>query len=204
MTLRRYGRQGMKSIVLAAIVLSATPVLISAQETTDAALVVWHPVLADSVQRLDNESPAFRDALRAVAVTGRRTILTTPDRIKNSDVDVTSLAQAIPVTEGGSRVDTVIVVINLELMQKLTGLPVKAIDFEDDLDRIIAHEVYGHAVPYLLAGNLSGKCADPAAGQSAADACAIRRENIVRKEMKLGQRFDYGRSGLALARRYRQ
>ena len=189
---------------LVAIVLIAIPVCVSADKRNVQPLSVSNPVLAASVERIASKSPAWREALDSVAVTGRRTILITPDKIKNGDFDLASLAQAIPLGDEHSRVETVIVVINLDLMQKLSGLPVKAVDFENDLDRIIAHEVYGHAVPYLLAGSLSGRCADPAAGQSAADACAIQRENVVRKEMKLGQRFVYGRAGLSLARRNRQ
>ena len=69
--------------------------------------------------------------------------------------------------------------------------------------RILAHEVYGHAMPYLLAGHLSGKCADPLPGQRATDACAIKRENAIRGELRLGQRRDYGLDGLALVRRHR-
>ena len=97
-----------------------------------------------------------------------------------------------------------IVAINLELMQRLTGLPVKAAQFEDDLDRILAHEVFGHAIPLLLAGHLAGNCDDPAPGQRATDACAIKRENLTRKQLRLGQRFDHGRESLAIARRYWQ
>jgi hypothetical protein len=99
-------------------------------------------------------------------------------------------------------VDEVLVVVNLHLIERLhrrTGsLPA---EMNLDLDRILVHEVYGHAVPYLLAGDLSGRCADPLPGQSAADACAIRRENAVRAELGLGRRTDYGMSDLLLARR---
>jgi hypothetical protein len=55
----------------------------------------------------------------------------------------------------------------------------------------------------VLAGRLSGKCADPSPGQRATDACAIKRENAIRGELRLGQRREYGLEGLALARRYR-
>jgi len=82
-------------------------------------------------------------------------------------------------------------------------LPMKAIDFEDDLDRIVAHEIYGHAIPVLMAGSLSANCADPASGQSALTSCAVQRENVIRRETGLGRRLDYGRDSLALARRYR-
>jgi hypothetical protein len=139
--------------------------------------------------------------MRAVRATGRRAILITPDAMK-TPIDPRTLAEVYPMVDDEQRLDTVVVVVNLELLQRLSGLPVKAPDFEEDLDRILAHEIYGHAIPYLLAGSLSGKCADPAAGQAASASCAVQRENVVRREMRLGQRFEYGLESLALARRH--
>ena len=159
---------------------------------------------------MQSGSAAWREALDAVTATGRRVIVVTPDMVNVRaidgayDFDSESLAGAQPVVDDQSRVDTVIVVVNLPLMQRISGLPMASVDFEEDVDRILAHEVYGHAVPFLLAGSLAGKCADPDRGQRATDACAIKRENVIRKELKLGQRFDYGRDGLSMARRFRQ
>jgi hypothetical protein len=70
-----------------------------------------------------------------------------------------------------------------------------------DLDRILVHEIYGHAVPYLLAGDLSGRCADPQPQERAVDACSIQRENAVRAQLGLGRRVDYGLGDLNLSRR---
>lgn len=188
-------------IVIAALGVAAATA--SAQEAATGPLQVSDPILSASVERLASDSPSWRAAIEAVAATGRRTVLATADEIKGG-FDSGKLAQAHPLADDQSRVDTVLVIVNVGLMQRLSGLPVKAFEFERDLDRIIAHEVYGHAIPLLIAGSLAGSCADPAAGQSAAGACAIKRENVIRKEMRLGQRFDYGREGLALARRSQQ
>ena len=136
-----------------------------------------------------------------MTATGRRAVLITPDKFDGLFAADT-LAQAEPVTDDQSRVDYVLVVVNLELLHKLSGLPMTAVDFEDDVDRILAHEVYGHAVPYLLTGTLTAKCADPAIGQSAHASCAVQRENVIRREMRLGQRIEYGRDSLAIARRH--
>jgi hypothetical protein len=189
-------------VVLAAAVLAA-PLSVSAQESTEGPIQAWHPVLAASIERLSAESPSFRDALKAVTATGRRAVLITPDKFDGA-FEAGTLAQAEPIGSDRSRVDYVLVVVNLELLQRLSGLPMTAIDFEDDVDRILAHEVYGHAVPYLLAGTPTAKCADPAIGQSAAASCAVQRENVIRREMRLGQRIEYGRDSLALARRFYQ
>src|SRR5262245_2745231 len=191
----------LRNLVFAAIVIVATPFAVSAQEATDGAILVSHAAFAASVDRLAAESRTFRDAIDAVAATGRKAVLTTPDQV-SFEFDRTVLAQAYPQSDDRSRVDTIVIVINLDLLQKLSGLSMKAIDFEDDLDRIVAHEVYGHAIPILLAGGLSGHCADPAVGQSALTSCAVQRENVIRREMKLGTRIEYGRDSLTLARRY--
>ena len=188
--------------VMATLVV-AGPRTASAQEDAEGPLVVSHPVLIASLARLSAGSASWRDALAAVSITGRRTILTTPDKTEYG-FDVDRLAQALPLVDEQQRVSAVVVIINLELMQRMSGLPVKAVQFEDDLDRILAHEVFGHAIPLVQAGHLAGNCDDPAPGQRATDACAIKRENLIRKELRLGQRFDHGRDSLAIARRYWQ
>jgi hypothetical protein len=95
----------------------------------------------------------------------------------------------------------VVVVVNLSLIQRIHNERLTvARELDADLDRILVHEVYGHAIPYLLAGNLSGRCPDPEPGERAPDACSIQRENAVRAELGLGRRQDHGLSSLALAR----
>ena len=173
-------------------------------------LVVEHPVLAASAGRLYAGSPRWRDALHAVANTGRRVVVVTPDKVRVRDdhrgpdtpFDPDVLAEVQPIADDWSRVDTVVVVINVPLLDRLYSDATVA-DLQADLDRILAHEVYGHAIPYLLAGHLSGKCADPLPGQRATESCAITRENAIRSELRLGQRRDYGLDGLAVARRHR-
>ena len=172
----------------------------SAQGTVDGPLVVWNPVLAASVQRLAADSHSWREAIAAVAATGRRAELVTSDQARRW-IEPGTLAQLHPFTDADARLDRVLIVVNLELLRQLSGLPVTAVDFEDDVDRIVAHEVYGHAIPLLLSGSMAGHCADPATGQSALASCAIQRENVIRREMRLGQRLDYGRDSLALSRR---
>jgi hypothetical protein len=173
-------------------------------------LIVEHPTLAQSLARLYAGSPRWRRAIHAVADTGRRIVLVTPDKVVVRDADGSNekpfnpdeIAEVQPLADEWSRVNTVVVVINLPLLDRLYS-DAATRDLEADLDRIIAHEIYGHAVPYLLAGHLSGKCADPIEGQPATDACAIKRENEIRSEMNLGRRQDYGLNGLAMTRRNR-
>lgn len=169
-----------------------------------------HPALVASVLRLHAGSAAWRQAVDDLAATGRRALLVTPDQVRVADApgepakpfDDRVLAEVQPIPGENDTVDLVVVVINVELLEVLHARNGRMFDLDADLDRILAHEVYGHALPYLLRGHLSGRCADPAPGQRATDACAIQRENEVRVELGLGRRDDYGLNGLALARRH--
>lgn len=187
-------------VLVTAVLVAAIPLPVWAQGHPESPLEISHPVLVSSVQRLTQGSASWREALNAVAARGRRAMVVTPDQVK-TPMDTDTLAQVFPIADGQARVETVLVVINLELLQKLSRLPVTAVDFEDDVDRIIAHEVYGHAIPFLLSGSLAGQCADPVIGQSALASCVIQRENVIRREMRLGERFEYGRDSLAMTRR---
>lgn len=175
------------------------------------AVLTNHPTLQDSLNRLFARSALWRNTVKDIEQLGRKVVVVTPKHVRVKDPDSGKLrafdhgviAEVQPLAEDETRVDAVVVVVNLDLLQSLQGSLTTMGGFEDDLDRILAHEVYGHAFPYLLAGDLSGKCADPVKGQRAEDACAIKRENEIRAELRLGQRREYGLDGLTMARRYR-
>ncbi|MGE3191220.1 MAG: hypothetical protein AB7N90_16175, partial [Vicinamibacterales bacterium] len=158
-------------------------------------------------------SRLWQAAVQAIRASGRRAVVLTPDQVVVSEAadgrdgrpfDEGVIAEVAPVPGHGRRVDVVLVVVNVGLLEQAHAsrgsLPG---EFDADLDRVLVHEIYGHAVPYLLAGDLSGRCADPGPRDRPADACAIRRENAVRAELRLGRRVDVGLEGLALARRER-
>jgi hypothetical protein len=167
------------------------------------------PILKASLERIAARSALWREALDAVRESDRHALILTPDQVVVADAqggatrsfDPTVLAEVAPVPTRTSQVRVVLVVINLPLLEHIhsrrRSLPV---DLEADLDRILVHEIYGHAIPYLVAGDLSGRCADPVPSQRAEDACAIRRENAIRAELRLGRRTDSGLGGLSLAR----
>jgi hypothetical protein len=171
--------------------------------------ITRHPELRAALERIARGSASWRAALAAVTATGRPALVVTPDEVVVADpagearaaFDRSEVAAVSPVADGAGRVGAVLVVVNVDQIQaaheRLSSLPG---EFHADLERVLAHEVYGHAVPYLLAGDLSGRCADPTPGTSAADACAIQRENVIRAELRLGRRTDGTLSSLSLAR----
>ena len=202
-----------------AVMAAATTAPLSAQGQTvsdsppqppiNAPLRVTHPTLLASLQRIWRGSPLWREAVASVRKTGRHVLVATPADVRLTDhnrnrrvFDPEVLAETYPVLDEDARVPTVVVVVNLRLVQAMHDdrLSVRR-DFDGDLDRILVHEIYGHAVPYLLAGDMSGRCADPKPGESASAACAIRRENAVRAELGLGRRAEGGLYSLALAMR---
>ena len=166
--------------------------------------------LQASLDRLFARSAAWRQAVDFVGKTGRHAYIVTPNRVRVIDprdggvksFDTRVLAEALPIADEDLRVDVVIVVVNLALLEEVHRYQGLMMDFEADLDRILAHEIFGHAVPYLLAGHMSGKCPDPLPGQPAAESCAIQRENEIRAQLGLGRRTEYGLSGLASVRTF--
>jgi hypothetical protein len=203
-------------LVLAVTLLTVAPATVRAQTAVPEAAAGHLPVilttnstLQASLDRIAASSESWRQAVDAVAQTGRRVLVLTPDQVVVADplsstrraFDPSVLAEVGRVPGEGESVNVVLVVVNVALLEAVhrnrRSLP---IELEDDVTAILVHEVYGHAFPLLLAGGESGHCADPAAGQRAAEACSIRRENVVRAEMGLSRRSDYGLASLALAR----
>ena len=174
-------------------------------------LVTTDRTLFESLNRISRGSALWREAIAAVKKTGLRVFVVTPAdaviRGRNSylsadALEPSALAEAIPVFDEDAAIPAVVIVVNLRLVRQTHDARMSVPrEFEADLDRILVHEVYGHAVPYLLAGNISGRCADPTPRESARDACSIRRENAVRSELGLGRRDDHGVFSLRMAMR---
>jgi hypothetical protein len=166
-------------------------------------------VLHQSLLRIAAGSPLWRQAVHAigqaggcvVVLTSGEVVVADPTRNRLTSFDPAAIAEAAPVPADNGKIRVVMVVVNLRILEQMhdrqRSLPA---EFDADLDRILIHEVYGHALPYLAAGDLTGRCADPRPGERPADACAIRRENAVRAELGLGRRTDYGLQSLWLAR----
>ena len=123
-----------------------------------------NPTLLASLQRIWRGSPLWREAVTNVRKTGRYVLVATPGDVTLTDrnqskqtFDPQVLGEAFPVLDNDARIQVVVVVVNLRLVQESHDARVSVRrDFDADLDRIVVHEVYGHAVPYLLAGNLLG------------------------------------------------
>jgi hypothetical protein len=173
-------------------------------------LVTTHARIAASLERIAKRSSLWRKDVDALRGTGRGAAILTPDQVVVVDSDAAGLpqrfdamvlAEVAPVVTNGVGIGRVLVVVNLALLDRIHSRKGSlAAERDADLDLILVHEVYGHAFPYLLAGNASGRCADPSPGERAAEACSILRENAVRAELGFERRVDYGLNGLLLGR----
>jgi hypothetical protein len=205
--------------ITAAVIASTAPAAIAQAQARAGSAVIPSPkapllttnrTLLASLARISRGSALWRDAIESVRQTGRHALIVTPDdpmprgseHGKDCEAfDRQLLAEVMPVLRDDRQIPFVVVVVNLPLVQEIHDARLSVPrDVEGDLDRILIHEVYGHAIPYLLAGNLSGRCADPRQGERPSDACAIRRENAVRAELGLGRRVDDSLLSLALSR----
>ena len=90
----------------AAAFLVAAPYAVSAQEMAHGSIAVSNPIIAASVERLATQSESWREAVDAVAATGRRAIVTTSDKVRGAEP--AALAQVQPIAGEGSRVDLVL------------------------------------------------------------------------------------------------
>lgn len=60
---------------------------------------------------------------------------------------------------------------------------------------VLAHELYGHAIPLALAGTVDAMCLDEVPESAP---CALERENRIRSELGVPHRRSYERVGLAI------
>jgi hypothetical protein len=175
---------------------------------SNSAVLTTSTELSAAVDRIAARSALWRDAMRSLSRLERHALLLTPDQVVVSEgpaagatdaFDASTLAEVSPVLKPDGGVDVVLVVVNVDLLSSLhRRLGSSRADFEADLERVLIHEVYGHAVPYLFAGSAAGRCADPTRGERSVDACSVRRENAVRAQAGLGERTDYTFGGLVL------
>ena len=209
--MRRSGVWG-QTVAVSLVMVLGLPLAGVANEPlhSDPVIQTTDRLLQARLEEIHRRSPLWREALEQLRGTRRKVFVVTPDKVVVKDrldspagepFDRSVLAAVAPVPGPDNRLDAVLVVVNLPLLQAmyLEGTAPPS-GLHGDLDRILVHEVYGHALPYLLAGDLSGRCPDPGPRERATLACAVRRENAVREELRLGQRHGYGLEGLVLMR----
>jgi hypothetical protein len=196
-------------VFVGAVAVLATSEGVRVLASAPGGVIARDQVLRDALTRIARGSPSWRDAVGRVSADQRRVLVLTPSEVvvQTADgerlvpFDRSSLAEAAPIVDEAGQVETVVVVVNVDgirtVHERNGSLPG---EFDADLERVLAHEVYGHALPYLEAGHVTGRCPDPLPGEPATTACAIQRENVIRAELRLGRRTDAALGSLGLSR----
>jgi hypothetical protein len=104
-----------------------------------------------------------------------------------------------------ARLAYAVVVIDLDYLRRAHALEGGTFQaFLDDVDAILAHELIAHVGSLALSRRYADFCADPDAAalasgaESVQQACSLREENRVRKDLGLPLRSRYDGSGLNL------
>jgi hypothetical protein len=176
--------------------------------THSAAILSTQPRLVAALNRLLSRSRAFaREAAwlaargKHVTVVARREVpWAALARSAGARFNRESAAAAMPLSDADGKVRNFLVVVDLAMLGRLEREKhfVRS-DIEKDITRLLIHEIYGHAMPWLLNGERGG-CFDPGPGQLPVNACSIRRENRIRGELGLGRRIDFGLDSFAVGR----
>ena len=162
--------------------------------------------LATRIERLEQRSARFRQAM-AAARAGRIPVLI------GTTVQVTArLAPRIAISDelpyghlgeflvgrvaGSTEIYFIAIRVPIAEIEKIPwrrgvfgGSARRWVD--ETVDAVLIHEIWGHMVPVLEAGDYSGKCEDPKRFQSVNQSCAMQRENALRRELGLPPRTHY-------------
>jgi hypothetical protein len=177
-------------------------------------IVIADPFLAARLSALESRAPTLKEEMDRVRQNGFRFLLGTREQVleRLSYLDVSRRigsgerqvgATIIFPRKNSHVVEAGAVAINLtrinELhMQRLALLPHTALDstlhqreFEQFVDDVLIHEVYGHLLPVALAGSSRAQCHDPGPDEEPSSSCVLRREKRLRAELGLPPRRHY-------------
>lgn len=207
----------MRAVVLMSVVVPLGCGTVAAQPDGEAAgagkaaeLRAVDPLLSKRLAALEARSPTWRAALDTLRATGFEVLVARPEQVgeripRLSGYRATHLGEVIPLRKAGGVLRGAVVTVDVARLEKLAdrvGLPRSVL--EEDVDRILIHELYGHVVPLAVARRISGGCPDPAPGEPVLSSCAITRENRIRRELGLELRTAYDLRGLAIGRSLRR
>ena len=163
-------------------------------------------LLGRRMDALAERSASWRAGMDSIQAEGFHMVVAGPAAVRQmvrglENYAPEHLGEVVPLRDPTGAIAGAVVTIDLPRLERLwrrTGLPRSV--FEADIDRILIHEVYGHVVPLAASRSIDGGCPDPRPGAPALSSCAIRRENVIRKELGIEPRLAYDLSGLAIGR----
>jgi len=153
-------------------------------------LTILDPDIAASMGRLSEGSRTFAAAVEALESSGTPILVGTREQ----------LAELLPghLREGTGWVGVTlnwgldgiltrsVVALRLEWLERVhrgRGIPASDDSYDEALDHLVIHEIYGHLTPVVTVGKLGASCADPRPGERHADSCVGQRETEIRSEL---------------------
>jgi hypothetical protein len=183
----------------------ATPLPVgtsSASTANGSGVVIHDSLLASTIARIRSMSPAFDSAMVAVERSGMRVYIGTDIELRKQIpwgfqriAEWQAITTTYPLTADGARgrpIEHAAVIVRLEpLREALLASTTSASDvnlIERHLERVLAHEIYGHLMPQLQLGLTAPiACDDPQSAETWYDACVMTRERHVVAELSLAR-----------------
>jgi hypothetical protein len=164
--------------------------------------------LALRIHYLEQRSPRFRAAMALARQGPIAIVIGTPAQVRDRVAPQLSLGLKlgsdrvgeflVQMDEPGSpRIDLIVVRVHRARLQaaarwrSLLGSARAQRWLDSTTDAILIHEIWGHLIPVLEAGDYTGNCPDPTPGQHDLDSCVMQRENGLRAEIGLKPRKRY-------------
>jgi hypothetical protein len=153
-----------------------------------ARITLLDPRIEASVTRLRQGSPSFEQGWRDLERSRKRVVVGEAKQLsKLVRPYVPADARWMGVTvmwsmPGGGGLSRAAIAIQLDEVERLFA-PLGQERVDREVDRLVAHEVYGHLVPVVQAGGQRGHCGDARRGERQADSCVGHREKRVLDEI---------------------
>jgi hypothetical protein len=157
---------------------------------------VLNPVLAERIAQIEAKSPKFRAAWQMIQSSG------VPIRI-GTDADVRDQLPAwyrnnrdswagVTVARGGEgNLTSAIVALRVDQIQRFAEEHAYAEGYlEEELDRVLIHEIYGHLAPLVAARDMSKGCSDAVEDDESVPCVAIREAEIAAEIERYGNAID--------------
>ena len=160
-------------------------------------IAIGDSVLAATVTRLRKLSPAFDSAIVAIEASGIPVVIGTEAQLRDQLPPGyryvggwQALTAVYPLTSNGSRgrpIEHVAVIFRLSALRAALKTGATASDsalFNRFVERVVAHEIYGHLMPQLALGKTAPvACDDPTSAANWYTACVMQRERHVMAQL---------------------
>ncbi len=161
-------------------------------------IAIGDSTLAVTIIRLRRLSPAFDSAMAALEHSGIPVVIGTEQQLRKQLPSgyaqasgwqaVTAFYPLTPTDARGKRIEHIAVIVRLAGLQSALGGPGRTADdtamFNRYLERVLAHEIYGHTMPQIAYGKTAPiVCDDPTSGADWYTACVMVRERHVAEQI---------------------